>query len=412
MKRIVLFLILIIVCNNIYSQDFWEPIPLPIQGQIFSIETGINNVFIGSGNGIHYSSNWGETWDTLSSGWAAGAIKINELGSIYTFGNNEIRRKQSLTSNWETLYTTITSVNVIQSYNGGIMYSSEGQGSNYFITRSLNYGDSSTWEQVFEFNTTGEFVYDIEIIDPDTIYASTINFFGGGGVYGSFDGGENWGIVGLDSHFVSSLASNSHGDLFAGTRGHYSLGNGGVFILHKGQGEWEQLISNILVTSMEIDPEDHIYIGCSHEGCQGGVRRSNDNGQTWELINSGFGYPGIEHLTITQNGYLLAGNEYFAGLYKSVEPVINIVESTKENIDSYNLHPNPTNDIITIEILKTHHISGRIIVYDFYGARIIKIKLNKANHKYVVDLKSMPSGIYLCKLLTKNKNKTWKIIKN
>lgn len=108
--------------------------------------------------------------------------------------------------------------------------------------------------------------------------------------------------------------------LFAGSRGDYEYGGGGVFRSNDNGNTWQEVAYNVWVTSMVIDPNDVLYIGCTAEfGGQGGVFRSIDNGESWELIVSGMSnYPNVEGLSLAPDGYLYA---YHNKLYRSVEPV-------------------------------------------------------------------------------------------
>ena len=107
--------------------------------------------------------------------------------------------------------------------------------------------------------------------------------------------------------------------MFAGTRNFI----GGVFVLPAGSDVWTNLNNIELVTSIVINSENSIYIGCSNlDGYTGGVRQSVNNGQTWEIINTGMGDKDIENLKIGADGHL------FAVAYNSPIPLFKSVNST------------------------------------------------------------------------------------
>jgi hypothetical protein len=159
------------------------------------------------------------------------------------------------------------------------------------------------------------------------LFAGVIDFFGGGGVYHSLDNGDSWQQVGLNNKFISSLAVSSSGVLFTGSRGDYEYGGGGVYRSEDNGLTWEEIAYNVLVTSMAIDPNDVIYIGCTNEhGGQGGVFRSVDNGDTWELIITGMGVRlDVDGLSLSPDGYLYAYSRW--SLRRSVDSVFEAVYS-------------------------------------------------------------------------------------
>jgi len=186
------------------------------------------------------------------------------------------------------------------------MFASSGTGNYLSVIRSFDYGN--TWQEVITFPSNTEFPLDILIQNYDTIYIGTTNYIGGGGVYRSTDGGGIWEHIGLTDYYVSSLALNSSGDLFAGVRGGNSCPTVGVFKLPHGQSEWINVKDQELVTSMVINSKDEIYIGCSNlDEYEGGVRCSKNNGQTWENISPGIGDLDVIELVIDSEGYLYAG---------------------------------------------------------------------------------------------------------
>ena len=215
----------------------------------------------------------------------------------------------------------------------------------------------------------------------DTIFIGTINWTGGGGVYRSVDGGDSWEHIGLTDHYVSSLAMNSSGNLFAGTRGHYSLYVGGVYVLHEGQTEWVNLNDEELVTTMVINSEDEIYIGCSTlDFFWGGVRCSMDNGQTWEDISLETMYDrDIESLILGPQEHLYA-LEYNSPtpLYKSVNSTITSVpvNRNEDSLLTYN-YPNPFSGFTTIQWDNSSQ--------DKYIRLIITDALGSILHNKVID---------------------------
>ncbi|PID95026.1 MAG: hypothetical protein CSA95_01740, partial [Bacteroidetes bacterium] len=192
----------------------------------------------GSAYGLYRSFDNGVNWGLLGfENQFVGSIEINELGYIYAcVYSHGAKFQRSLDGGltWEVLYQALGG-NMIKSFPGGVVFACIGTNTCAKLIRSVDYG--ATWEEVFAFFPT-EYPYAIVIKSADTIYVGTTRWTGGGGgVYRSMDGGDTWENIGLIDHYVSSLALNASGDLFAGTRGHYSLYQGGVYVLPEGETE-------------------------------------------------------------------------------------------------------------------------------------------------------------------------------
>ena len=78
------------------------------------------------------------------------------------------------------------------------------------------------------------------------------------------------------------------------------------------------------------------------------------------------------------------------------------------------VYPNPVLDILTIETKLVKNESISIIIYDL-GGRIVKYVVNNeftfaGNHIFETKVSDLKTGIYLCKIQTKDKSETKKII--
>ncbi|MCD4744878.1 MAG: T9SS type A sorting domain-containing protein, partial [Bacteroidales bacterium] len=158
-------------------------------------------------------------------------------------------------------------------------------------------------------------------------------------------------------------------------------------MLPNGQSEWINLNNEELVTSIVINSEDEIYVGCSNlDWYIGGARRSMDNGQTWEIINTGMGDQDIANLVLGPEGHLFAV-EYYAptSLYKSVNSTITTYQNYhigQNNVVTYN-YPNPFTTETTIEFFLEEKTYVELYVYNVSGMLIktlVKKNLKGGNH--------------------------------
>ncbi len=415
MKKIILISVLCcFFAVTVSGQDYWEIINTPPDIGINSVAVNSDgDIFIGisytTGGGLYKSTDNGVSWVLLGfENESVGKIEINELGYIYVYGgtaNTIIYRSIDNGLTWDALYESIQGGFAIKSYIGGLIFASAGTGTYESIIRSVDYG--VTWEEVLIFPSNTEYPFDIAIQNQDTIYIGTINWTGGGGVYRSVDGGDTWANIGLTDNYVSSLALNSSGDLFAGTRGNQTTGIGGVFVLPAGQTEWINLNNEEFVTSLVINSEDTIYIGCSTlDWYWGGVRQSTDNGQTWEDISLETWYNcSIKKLILgpEEHLYALACN---AGhpLYKSIHSTITSMQDypVHKGLITYNF-PNPFVDETTIyfSFPSNKPVEAKITIYNSIGKKIEEMIIPRhfaKEQSITFHAKGLPAGIYYYEL--------------
>lgn len=409
-KLLLIFTFLLASTSIVICQGFWEIINTPPNAGVNSIDVSSNeDIFLGvglsSGGGVLRSLNNGNIWDTslYLSNKVIGQIYVDNNDNIFA-ASDGLYYSDDNGDNWELLYTShvfgITSIK--KTSNGSTFF---GMWGGIYKYDSID----SSWLEVLSLENTEIVNSIIENINSGTLYAGTTNFIRGGGVYRSIDGGSNWEHIGLTDHYISSLAMNSSGDLFAGARGHYSLYiyGAGVFKLANGQTEWEHLIDWELVTSMVINSEDVIYIGCSALDYSGGVRRSKDNGQTWEDISlESMHGRDIEGLALGSEEHLYA-LEYYSStpLYKSVNSTITSLPDNRidEGILTYN-YPNPFTEETTLhfKLPLTNVTEAKITIYNSQGIIIQDIILptyceNEQSIKW--NPKELPAGMYYYKII-------------
>jgi hypothetical protein len=323
-QTIILVIILHITSAG-YSQDFWEGFSYPDTANAYTMALNSQGtIFISvsypSGMGIIRSYDDGLHWEKLSGlpNEAFGCIYIDDADNIYA-GSSKVYFSGDNGLTWSLIFTGtgfgITSIH--KNSNDDIFIGLWGG-----IFKSVDNGNF--WTQVL-FLPNNEVINSIIEENPGKLYAGTINFISGGGVYQSLNWGDTWELTGLIDHYVSSLGINSLGDLFAGTRGHNILNTGGVFELPSGQTEWNNVNDEELVISLAINSKGIIFIGCYYEfGYYGGVRCSSDNGLTWQPINSGMGNQSVETLLLGTGEHIYA----FAHVANSRSLIFRSVNST------------------------------------------------------------------------------------
>lgn len=89
----------------------------------------------------------------------------------------------------------------------------------------------------------------------------------------------------------------------------------------KSQDFWEQLYfpDSTAIYCIAVNDQENIFVGAAYDGVSGGVYRSMDTAQTWELVLD-LGEFSINSIAIDENGYVYAASsstEYQSGLYRS-----------------------------------------------------------------------------------------------
>jgi photosystem II stability/assembly factor-like uncharacterized protein len=143
-------------------------------------------------------------------------------------------------------------------------------------------------------------------------------------MFRSSDGGSTWTKAGTFDQYISSIATNSRGDIFAcgpflGIFRSSDYGTNWVSI-DTGLG-WLSVNSLAAKSDGVIFAAGH-YRGRNHQ--HGGVYRSTNYGCTWCKVTQGLRDTQDINLAISPNGYLFAAcgvisDEELAGLYRSTD---------------------------------------------------------------------------------------------
>lgn len=193
-----------------------------------------------------------------------------------------------------SIYNRVHSLGV--NHNGYIYAGVQYLSTSYFIEdlyRSTDNGNSWTASGHVErltisiaFNSAGD------------IFAGTKTH----GVFRSTNDGETWAQInsGLTSPNIFSLAVNTNGDILAGTPS-------GIFRSTNNGANWNEINSGL--TSLDVKTiavSSNANIFCGTFG--GGVFRSTDNGNSWVQINNGLTNLNINSLSVNSAGYIYAGS--------------------------------------------------------------------------------------------------------
>ncbi len=167
------------------------------------------------------------------------------------------------------------------------------------------------WEQLPGLN--GGYVEVLASNSSGEIFAGTST----AGIFKSTDNGNSWVEKnnGLTTDNVISLALNNAEDIFAGTF------DSGMFRSTDNGESWDQINSGLTlmnIRSIVIDNDSGYVFACAGPNpFSGGVFRSSNNGDNWTPVNAGLPFGAIFSLGIDSGNNMYAGSGFGAGVYIS-----------------------------------------------------------------------------------------------
>ena len=318
-----------------YTQNFWEPLGAPggVNTHALAVTTD-GTIYVGgssstSTNGVYRLTPGGAGWEYLGlRNSIIGSIEIIPTGDILVGANDTIFRSVDNGNTWDTVYTEKGNWAAIKAFGNGLVLAgntSGGSGVNSVLRSSDN---GETWNIVFQTASNCEPIYDFAKAPDGTIYMGTTHYFSGGGVYRSSDDGTTWEYIGLPDKWIMTVVVNSSGEVFAG-------GNSNGIFKYNGSGtSWSLLKGNICVAKMIINSQGNIFAACNADYYPGGILRSEDNGQTFEVINSGLLLNGADMLAIDEAGYIYTAMNSYPCVYRSTEST-NIIHTILDGTITY-----------------------------------------------------------------------------
>jgi len=134
-----------------------------------------------------------------------------------------------------------------------------------------------------------------------------------------------------------------------------------------------------------------------------------------ELVVNDNGYISAKGGTwVQQGGYFWAHKEKVCPL-DTLTSTTAVFEEEKEEIDVFNISPNPTYEVFNLEVELVRNSRLSIVLYDLMGRQqlvFMKQKLqSKGKHNYSVDFSKLEAGLYYCQVIIEGKIYTKNIVK-
>jgi len=398
----------LIFCNEISAQ--WVKTNLP-NNLISSLAVSGENLFAGTEESVFLSTNNGENWVDLNSGFGATTFEVADT-NIYAGSTKGVYLSTNTGKDWERILDSLLFVsglavvgpNLLAGGDGGIFLSDDNGASWAPVDSGLPFpsfdGHYLVRQNINGTNSTDVFVATAAAGQP------------GESIYRSIDNGLSWTQVGngLPNFFyfeIKPLASlpNSNGSTTILTSIHplCQTCTQGVYRSIDNGLNWEpadtlmKQISSFAVSSSYAS--NYLFAGTYLNG----VFLSTNSGTSWTQVNSGLADLDIQSLAITDT-YLFAGTHSGVWRRPLSEMITDVENRSNYNPSTFTLeqnYPNPFNPSTTIKFQVPNSSFVNLKVYDILGnevATLVNEEKPSGTYEVSFDAKGLSSGIYFYKL--------------
>jgi len=381
-----LFSILVFNVNTINAQ--WTQSNVPNGYWIWGMAAKDTNLYAAVWTkGVYRSNDDGLIWTEMNNGLTSLEVKCIEItdSCVFTAGWG-VSRSDDQGENWTevnngliSLYTYSLAHNEMYTFVGSL---------GGLVFYSAN--DGELWNPI-PINETDKSIIELVVMDS-MLFAGT----DGSGIFRTSDNGAHWESVnnGLTNLQILSLEVSGT-TLYAGT---YWDG----FFISTDYGEsWVNSANNLPVapdnTIYGIAFDDsNIFVGFN----SGGVYISQDNGASWQGINSGLGSTSIHSLEVS--GPNLVAGTWGNGIWlRPLSEIYNFLDVQSKipapDIALGQNYPNPVKSITTMPIYLPYKTDISIKLFDNTGRTIAVIaegNFTPGEHKIVFNGSFLPNGVY------------------
>jgi ligand-binding sensor domain-containing protein len=257
------------------------------------------NVLIGTSNGVYLSSDNGTSWATVSNG-----LKSTKNSSLAVNGNtifagtyDGLFRSTDNGANWAGSNTGLTHTHIrFLTFKGSSVFAVIDNNFSGGIFRSVNNG--SSWTSVNN-DLINKTIYSLAV-NGTTLYAGTDQ-----GLYRSTNDGASWIFTGLNFRAIYSLTITGS-KIFVGT-------DLGVFLSTNNGGSWNASNSGMSPTATikSLSVNGNYFFALADNGGVSSIYVSNDGAQ-WTLKKSGLITGGMN------NSFVISGFNVFVNTFDGV----------------------------------------------------------------------------------------------
>jgi ligand-binding sensor domain-containing protein len=411
-------LLLLFIINVLSQTNFWEPTGGPAGAFVNTISVNsTGRIFIGTGNGVFYSNDLGETWIPSNKGLTnlnIRKMKILPGGEIIAGTGGGIFISGDGGENWKLFddglsQYRITSLAIRKEDQvfAGVVDTTYGLEGHVFFNKSVE----KHWIEIGKGFIANDVVRDFLIDENENVYVST----NGGGI---LQRDVLYRFTGSDSSWlqvywfapvftIKAMHLHSSGLFFAASDiGMLRSSDKGI--------TWDPAdLFREIIFALEEDSRGIIYAGTAYHG----AFFSSDSGTSWTNIVSGLSNPNILSLKIGPDERIYAGTSG-DGVFRSVNPVVSLPHQSESDFDinQFSLEqnfPNPFNPSTVISFDLPRKSRVKLLISDISG-RIIAVLVDKqlsaGHYDYRWDASDFGSGVYFYSMEAGSFRQTKKMI--
>lgn len=409
---------------------------------------------------IYRSDDAGMNWKAVGTHTVKPqSLVLNDRGDMYVGSKNfGLYQSGDLGGSWKRKFVVPNhqDVKALQAGPDGYMILSAQDASqgNQRLYYSADYGDS--WNEASVEGLTDIYANQFLYLDKKTVWAAMPDDFqlnDNGGIYASTDTGKTWKPFALNGKMLVSLNKTSYG-IFAGSMNGASftddygqnwssvsgLSTYAVFDILKtdsgtliaatakgfkrstdGGTKWDD-VTNVVSSEFPSRTADQIDIRILTENDSGiliagtkssGLFVSDDDGQTWTSMNTGFdshvafgdNFSTVSGLVTDINGNVYAASDFDGGVFKLESHATPIQKQEQRRPTTFSLgqnYPNPFNPTTNIPIRLAQSGKVKLTVFDVLGRRVATLvdgNMRAGIHQVAFDARRLSSGIYFYRLV-------------
>jgi len=310
-KSIVLIILELLSCE-ITSQVTWLKKHSPNEN-VQTINVGPDHTIYAATNsyGIFKSVDEGINWSNISLGLPDSLIRLIQVASdnkVFV-GTGSHGIFQYYNGVWSALNNGLPSANLLVT---SFAKTVSGQMFMMTTTGAVYFWNGTIWTTIT--NNLPLSGRALSVSQNGTLYAGVFNSdVYNGGVY-TFDGINNWMLVGnaMPNNFVIKLTVASNDTIYA------LCNSNNVYRCHVNGGDWTLVNTGLPAVNMnfiEADDQNRIFIGTNFSG-KGVIYRSTNNGNSWSLSTLSLFTTTFGCITFSSSGKIYAGA---AGIFKSMD---------------------------------------------------------------------------------------------
>ncbi len=363
------------------------------------------NIFAGSNYGFHRSTDNGATWSDAVNGLPAnsfgnisvGSIAVNGTTVFCTIFGKGVFRSTNSGTNWTTVNTGLTSLNVNQVFVvGGNLYAATMGG----IFKSTNNG--TNWTAInngFSFTS----------IPVDKLASNGTNLFAGStyeGLWLSTNSGALWSIISSSSPLTDAAELSASGSYC------FVRSGGDLYRTTDNGAHWTQVYNDSTYSvGMVLAAGSNVFLTMFQKG----IQVSTDNGTTWNDRNAG--------LPQFSSFYSLAviGTDLYAAVNMDIwkrplsdfaTTVKNVPVSIPKTFSMDQNYPNPFNPSTSIRFSVPERCEVRLTVHNVIGQQVAELfegTVEAGTYEQSFDGSRFSSGIYFYTMSVLSKKNAGKI---